>query len=534
MADRPFVIVGASLAGAKAAEELRNQGFDGRIVLIGSESERPYERPPLSKEYMRGEAPREKAYVHPEPFYAENDIEQRPATTVTAIDPAGREVELDGSERLGFERLLLATGAEPRRLTLSGADLDGILYLRDLDDADAIRERIERGGRVLVVGAGWIGAEVGASARERGVEVTIIEQAAVPLERVLGPELGAIYRDLHLEHGVELLTGTGIEAFEGDGHVRRVRTTDGRTIDCDFVVAGIGVVPRTELAERAGVEVQNGVVVDERLETSAPGVFAAGDIANARHPMYGRLRIEHWANALNQGPAAARNMLGRDEPYERVPYFFSDQYDSGMEYSGHSSGADPVVFRGDPASREFIAFWLQGDRVAAALNMNVWGVTEALQALIRSGVPIDREQLTDESVPLDDLGTARPAPTKPSSARSFVSQGLRFTKRFVEARTKKGDTTPVSSLGNGEAKVLQIGGEKAAVYRDDEGVAHAVSAVCTHMGCLVEWDSGARVWGCPCHGSRFDPDGEVLRGPAKKPLKSVATGHEEPDSKPQT
>ena len=251
--------------------------------------------------------------------------------------------------------------------------------------------------------------------------------------------------------------------------MQRVRTTDGRTIDCDFVVAGIGVVPRAELAERSGLQVQNGIVVNDRLETSAPGVFAAGDVANARHPMYGRLRIEHWANALNQAPAAARNMLGRDEPYERVPYFFSDQYDVGMEYSGHASGSDPVVFRGDPESREFIAFWLRDDRVAAALNMNVWDVTGALQALIRSGVPIDREQLADESVPLDDLGTARPTPTEPSSARSFLSEGMNFTKRFVQARVTKGETTPVSSLARGEAKVLQIDGEKAAVYRDDEG-----------------------------------------------------------------
>jgi 3-phenylpropionate/trans-cinnamate dioxygenase ferredoxin reductase subunit len=240
MSDRPFVIVGASLAGAKAAEELRNQGFDGRIVLVGAEAERPYERPPLSKEYVSGESPREKAYVHAESWYTEQGIELRRGTTVTALDPSDRALELDGSERFDFERLLLTTGAEPRRLTLPGADLEGILYLRDLTDADAIRERIERGGKLLVVGAGWIGAEVAASARERGLEVTIVEQAAVPLERVLGPELGAIYRDLHLARGVELITGAGIEAFEGDGHVRGVRTTRGGTIDCDFVVAGIG------------------------------------------------------------------------------------------------------------------------------------------------------------------------------------------------------------------------------------------------------------------------------------------------------
>ena len=408
--EETFAIVGASLAGAKAAETLREEGFEGRIVLLGAEPERPYERPPLSKDYLRRESPRDKVYVHPGPFYADNDIELRTSTSVSELDTAASALVLEGGERLSYDRLLLATGAEPRRLPVPGAELDGVLYLRDLADSDAIAARLQTGGKVVVIGAGWIGAEVGASARQKGLEVTIVERASVPLERVLGPELGAIYADIHREQGVELASGTGLEAFEGGGQVERVRLADGRTIDCDFVVVGIGVAPRTELAEAAGIDVDNGILVSERLETSAPGVFAAGDVANASHPFYGaRIRVEHWANALNQGPAAARSMLGKEEPYERLPYFFSDQYDVGMEYSGYATSWDEVVFRGDPGTREFIAFWLRDRRVIAGMNVNVWDVTDAIQALIRSREKVHPDRLRDRDAPLPE-----PAPAEPS------------------------------------------------------------------------------------------------------------------------
>jgi 3-phenylpropionate/trans-cinnamate dioxygenase ferredoxin reductase subunit len=375
-ASSTFVVVGASLAGAKAAETLRKEGFDGRVVLLGAEAERPYERPALSKGYLQGKSERDGLFVHEEGFYAEHEIELGLGTTATMLDPARREVTLDRGEQLRFDRALLATGAEPRRLSVPGAQLHGVLYLRDIGDADAIRGHAQRGGRAVVVGAGWIGAEVAASLRQTGVEVTIVEPAAVPLERVLGAEVGAIYRELHREHGVELLLGTGLTALEGDGRVERVVTSDGRRIDCDVVVVGIGVVPRTDLAAAAGLKVDRGIVVDELMQTSAPGIFAAGDVTNARHPLYeGHLHVEHWANALHQGPAAARSMLGKGQPYARLPYFYSDQYDVGMEYSGHAGAWDEVVFRGDPAGREFIAFWLSGDRVLAGMNVNVWNVT---------------------------------------------------------------------------------------------------------------------------------------------------------------
>jgi 3-phenylpropionate/trans-cinnamate dioxygenase ferredoxin reductase subunit len=402
-ADQTFVIVGASLAGAKAAETLREEGFDGRVVLVGAEAERPYERPPLSKEYLRGEAGRDKVYVHEEAFYAEHDIELRLGTTVTGLDASARQVTLDGGTQLAFDRLLLATGARPRRLDIPGADLAGVHYLRTVGDSDALRDRIGRGGKLVVIGAGWIGAEVAASARQGGVDVAMIDPLSVPLERVLGAELGAVYRDVHAEHGVELLLGTGVEAFDGDGAVERVRTADGRVVDCGFVVVGVGVQPRAELAAEAGLRVGDGIVVDAQLQTSADGIFAAGDVANHDHPAYGPLRVEHWANALNQGPAAARNMLGRDRPFEDIPYFFSDQYDIGMEYAGHAGAGDRVVFRGDPASREFIAFWLRDGRVQAGMNVNVWDVTDHIQALIRAGTVVDEQRLADPDVGLDQL-----------------------------------------------------------------------------------------------------------------------------------
>jgi 3-phenylpropionate/trans-cinnamate dioxygenase ferredoxin reductase subunit len=399
--DRTFVIVGAGLAGAKAAETLRAEGFDGRIVLVGAEAERPYERPPLSKEYLRGEAGRDKVYVHDEGFYAANDVELRLGTSAVSLDTATAELALDDGRRLRYDRLLLATGAEPRRLPIPGGDLDGIHYLRSVGDSDALRERLDRGGSVVVVGAGWIGAEAAASARQRGLDVTVVEPAAVPLERVLGSEVGAVYRDIHADHGVRMLLGTGVEAFEGDTAVERVRTTDGRELACDFVIVGIGVTPRTELAARAGIAVGDGILVDEHLRTSAPNVFAAGDVAGAQHPFYGeRIRVEHWANALHQGPVAARNMDGRAEPFDRLPYFFSDQYDVGMEYSGFARTWDRVVFRGDPATREFIAFWLLGDRVVAGMNVNVWDVVDPIQRLIRERVSVDDRRLADPGVPL--------------------------------------------------------------------------------------------------------------------------------------
>jgi 3-phenylpropionate/trans-cinnamate dioxygenase ferredoxin reductase subunit len=270
--------------------------------------------------------------------------------------------------------------------------------------AEALRERLDRGGTVVVVGAGWIGAEVAASARQRGLDVTVLDPMALPLERVLGAEVGAVYRDIHTDHGVRMLPGAGVAGLEGATSVERVRTSDGRRLECDFVVVGVGVEPRTELAAQAGLAVDNGILVDEHLQASASGVFAAGDVATAQHPFYGqRIRVEHWANALHQGPVAARTMLGHGDAYDRLPYFFSDQYDVGMEYTGFARAWDRVVFRGDPARREFMAFWMADDRVVAGMNVNVWDVTDPIQPLIRERVAVDDRRLADPDVPLEDL-----------------------------------------------------------------------------------------------------------------------------------
>jgi 3-phenylpropionate/trans-cinnamate dioxygenase ferredoxin reductase component len=399
-----FVIVGASLAGAKAAETLREEGFEGKLVLIGEDPERPYERPPLTKDYLRDESSREKTYVHSESFYLEHDIELATGTAVSALDVARKQLTLDGGRELGYDRLLLSTGAAPRAISVPGADLDGIYYLRTLADCDVLRARLAAGGSVVVIGAGWIGSEFAASARMRGAEVTIVEQASVPLERVLGSEVGGMYAELHRDHGVRLLSGSGVASFDGEGSVRRVRTGDGQALDCDYVVVGIGIAPRTELAASAGLRTDNGIVVDERLSASAEDVYAAGDVANAWHPFYGHaVRVEHWANALNQGPAAARSMLGQAVSYDRIPYFYSDQYDVGMEYSGLATEWDEVVFRGDPASREFVAFWLREQRVVAGMNVNVWDVNEHIQALIRSRTVVETALLTDPDTPLESL-----------------------------------------------------------------------------------------------------------------------------------
>ena len=384
MADT-FVIAGAGLAGAKAAEALRAEGFEGRIVLVGDEPELPYERPPLSKDYLRGESSREQARVHPEAFYADHEIELLRGTAVTTLDAAARAVTLSSGERLAYDRLLLATGSEPRRLAVPGAQLDGVHHLRDLADSDAIAAALQPGARAVIAGGGWIGMEVAASARQKGLEVTVVELAQVPLEAALGREMGEVYARLHRERGVTVHTGVAVARVEGDGRVERVTLADGRSLDADLLVAGLGAVPRTQLAEAAGLAVHNGVVCDASLRTSDEHVFAAGDIANAEHPFYGRrLRVEHWANALHQPETAAAAMLGKPARYERLPYFFSDQYDVGMEFRGLPFGADELEIRGEPERYEFVAIWRRERRALAAMNVNVWDVGDELEAEILS------------------------------------------------------------------------------------------------------------------------------------------------------
>ncbi|WP_405745185.1 NAD(P)/FAD-dependent oxidoreductase [Streptomyces canus] len=402
------VVVGASLAGAKAAQTLREEGFDGPLVLIGDERERPYERPPLSKGYLTGKDAREQIYVHPPQWYAEHHVDMRLGIAVTAVDPAAREVTLADGSRVGYGKLLLTTGSSPRRLPVPGADLERVLYLRRVEDSDRIKEAFQSASRAVVIGAGWIGLEATAAARIAGVEVTVLEMAELPLLRVLGREVAQVFADLHRDHGVDLRFGVQVAEITGSGGAADgVRLADGTRIDADVVIVGVGIMPNIGLAQEAGLEVDNGIRVDERLRTSYPDIYAAGDVANAFHPLLGKhIRVEHWANALHQPQTAARAMLGRQGAvYDRVPYFFTDQYDLGMEYAGYvePGGYDQVAFRGDVAGREFIAFWLAGNRVLAAMNVNIWDVNEQLQTLIRAAQPVDPRMLTDPQVPLESL-----------------------------------------------------------------------------------------------------------------------------------
>ncbi|MFL5675424.1 MAG: NAD(P)/FAD-dependent oxidoreductase [Chloroflexota bacterium] len=401
---KTIVIVGGGMAGATAAETLRDEGFEGRIVLFAAEAELPYERPPLTKDYLRGGSPFEKALVHPASWYDERDVDLVRSTTVTSIDrPAGNVILADGT-RVAFDRLLLATGSAPRVLDVLGNDLDGVHLLRTRRDADAIRTAAAKAERVVVVGGGWIGTEVAASLRQGGAAVTVVMPDDVPLEKQLGVEVGSMVRDLHVEHGVEFVGARQVVGFGGRSSVEAVHLSDGSSLAADLVVVGIGATPRVELATAAGIEVSNGVVVDEHLATSAPNVFAAGDVAAAWHPLFeSRIRVEHWDNARRQARVAAKNMLGANETYDRIPFFFTDQYDFGMEYAGYAPRWDRVVFRGDPASRRFIAFWLDGERVAAGMNANIWKVNGAISALVASRAAVDVGRLTDENVPLTDL-----------------------------------------------------------------------------------------------------------------------------------
>lgn len=402
-----FVIVGAGMAGALTAQALREEGFDGRLVLIGDEVDRPYERPPLSKGYLMGSAQRDAIFVHPEGWYAEHDVELRQGIPATALDPGRHIVTLGSDEQVQYDALALATGAEPRQLRVPGADLAGVHYLRRVGDSERLKEAFGSATRAVVIGGGWIGLETAAAARAAGVAVTLLERDELPLHRILGPEVAQVFAGLHRDNGVDLRVQADVGEILGDnGMVAGVRLGNGDEIPADLVIVGVGVLPNTTLAEQAGLTVDNGVVVDEHLRTSDADIVAVGDIANAYHPLLKRhVRVEHWANARRQPPVAARTMLGRPSSYERLPYFFSDQYNLGMEYSGfvEPGGYDDVVLRGDVDRLEFLAFWVSDGRVRAGMNVNVWDVNPDIERLVASGRQVDRNQLADPAVPLDSL-----------------------------------------------------------------------------------------------------------------------------------
>ena len=404
-----IVIVGASLAGGTAAVTLREEGFDGDIRLIGAEPELPYNRPPLSKGYLRQQESFESQLVKPASYYAEQRIELTLGMRATAIDAGRKVVELASGERVAYDQLLVTTGGRNRALSVPGADLPGVFQLRTVDECDRIRAATRRARRAVVIGLGFIGCEVSASLRQLGIEVVAVAGGRAPLDRVLGDEVGRVLGGIHRDRGVELVLEDGVVALEGTDRVERVRTRKGEVLECDMVVAGIGIVPNTELLAAAGAEVDDGVLVDARCRTSLPEVFAAGDVTNHLHPLFGRLRVEHWNNGHRQGQAAARSLLGSEQPYDYVHTFWSDQYEHVLEYVGFARHWDRVVFRGRPDSRAFLAFYLAGNALRAVAGLDRGGDPEdpsadgelkAAVRLIRERTVVDPARLSDERVEL--------------------------------------------------------------------------------------------------------------------------------------
>ena len=399
-----FVIVGASLAGGGAAATLRQEGFDGRVILIGAEPQPPYERPPLSKEYLRGESSFEQTLVQSSDFYGENGIETRFGVRASRVDPAKKVIELDGEEGVAYDKLLVATGGRNRRFPVPGLDLEGVYDLRTMADCERIRAEIGPGRKAVVVGMGFIGSEVAASLRQSGVNVVVVDRNKVPLRRVLGEEVGQVIEVIHRDHEATLIFEDTVAAFKGADRVERVVTQGGRRIECDFVVVGLGVEPVTELLADTGAEIDNGIAVDEFCRTGVEGIYAAGDVANHYHPVFERrIRVEHWQNALNQGPAAARNMLGKDEPYDDIPWFWSDQYDFNLQYTGFHTEWDEVIVRGSMEERNFVAFYRKDERVLAAVAVNRGKDLRRSMRLIKAQRPVDATKLQDPDVDLRAL-----------------------------------------------------------------------------------------------------------------------------------
>lgn len=406
-ASSTFVIVGGGLAAAKAAAALRDNGFDGAIVLIAEEQQLPYERPPLSKEFLAGKKTLADFTVNAADWYPEHNVDLRLGTRAVSLDPAGHTVALADGASVRYDKLLLATGSRSRRVPIPGADAEQVHYLRTFDDAAALSAALGQGGSLAVVGAGWIGLEVAASARQRGVDVTVVETARVPLQAALGAEAGEVFAALHREHGVDLRLGATVAEISTAGGVATgLLLGDGSQISANAVLVAVGAQPNTELAADAGLATgDGGVLVDATLRSSDPDIYAVGDIAAAEHPLLGgRIRTEHWANALNQPAVAVAGMLGEHAEYDALPYFFTDQYDLGMEYVGHAPGYDRAVFRGDVDGREFTAFWLAADnRVLAGMNVNIWEGLDDIKALIRSKTQVDPARLADAQLPLAEL-----------------------------------------------------------------------------------------------------------------------------------
>lgn len=398
------VIVGASLAGANAAITLRQEGFDGDVTLIGAELQAPYERPPLSKSYLRGEIPFERTLVRPVVFYQQNAINTQFGVRALRVDPIDRIVHLDTGAALPYDKLLIATGVRNRRSSIPGSDLDNVYDLRTVTNADALRAVMRPGRRAVIVGMGFIGCEVAASLSLQGVDVMAIDPSPAPLSRILGDRIGKILAEVHRENGISTIFEDIVTQFEGRHRVERVMTKRGRRIECDFVVVGVGVEPAVDLIAGTGIATDNGIVVDEYCHSSLEHVYAAGDVANHYHPVFGQhVRVEHWQNARQQGAAAGRNMIGKHQPYESIPWFWSDQYDLNLQYAGFHKSAEQVVIRGSLAKRDFLAFYMNGGRIDAVVALNRGKDVRRVMPMIKSRRAVDPAHLANDEIDLRSL-----------------------------------------------------------------------------------------------------------------------------------
>ncbi len=365
-----YLLIGGGMASAYCAAELRKRGAEGSIMLVGREPEPPYERPPLSKQYLRGLSGRADAYVKPPDWYRENQIELLTSTTVMSLDSAARTAKLQRVGEVGFDKALLATGAMVNILRVDGAQLDGVHYLRAFGNSDSIRDELEGASHVVLIGGSYIGTEVAASLRELGIECSIVMLEQLPLSRVFGDDAGRYFADLLSSKGIGLYGGEELEAFVGQTRIEAVQTKSGKQIPCDAVIVGAGVRPDVMLAQRGGLEVENGVVCDARLQSSVEGIFAAGDCCSFASERFGRLRVEHWDVAMQQGRHVAAAMLGESAPYQVVPYFYSDLSDwAAIEYVGHARNPDRTVLRGNPADGSFSVWYFEEGNLAAVLSV---------------------------------------------------------------------------------------------------------------------------------------------------------------------
>ena len=402
--DQTFVVIGAGQAGGWTAKTLRDEGFEGRVILIGDENFAPHERPPLSKEVLLGDAEKDVCLLWPPGTLEDADIELRLGLSVTAIDTDGRKLSLSDGETIGWNKLMIATGGRARTLPVDGADLDGVYTLRTIADAEAIRSRLISGAKVLVIGAGWIGLEVAAAARKRNARATVIELADRVCARALTQEMSDWVHALHVRHGVDIRLSAEFERFEGDGKLEQAILSDGTALPCDIAVVGIGLIPNTELAEQAGLAIDNGIVVDEHGQTSHPDIFAAGDVTNHPNPLLGRrVRLESWENAQNQAINAAKAVLGTFESYAEIPWFWSDQYDANIQMMGLPEDWDETAVRGSRDAGEFIEFYLKDGEIQGAAAINNPRDLRFTRRMMTSGKKFDAASLADPDIKLQKL-----------------------------------------------------------------------------------------------------------------------------------